>query len=392
MTGNQIPDAAIVGLGLTEQGRHLGLSPRELRRRAVDLAIADAGLPRDAIDGYILVGGGGSEDLRYLGLRPGFSFALQSGGASPALAVIAAAGMIATGQAEYIACVYGEAFASEPARLQPNSGAQERFHIGSVSYGYTYLFGMVGPASSYALQARRYMERYGATSKDLGAVAVAGRQHGAARPGSVSYGQPITIEDHQASRMIVDPLRLLDCSRPTDGGAAVIVTSAERAADCAATPVRVLGAGSGHGTGCYWDGTMFEQHSDIPRAARRAFGQAGLGLADVDVAQFYDAFTIAVILQLEQYGFCDPGGGADFVTSGQTRITGSLPVNTGGGQLPGFYATGFTPLSEGILQVRGTAPTNQVEDAEVSLVSGMGGNGGVQGSWPHATLLLGRQR
>lgn len=239
------PDAAIVGLGLSEQGRHLGLSPRELRRRAVDRAIADAGLPRDAIDGYIVVGGSGTEDLRYLGLRPAFSFALQSGGASPALAVMAAAGMITAGQANYVACVYGEAFSSAPPRLQPNSGAQDQFHIGSVSYGYTYLFGMVGPASSYALQARRYLERYGASSRDLGAVAVAERSYGAIRPGSVSYGHPITIDDHQASRLIVDPLRLLDCSRPTDGGAAVIVTSAGRAADCAGRPVRVLEPATG---------------------------------------------------------------------------------------------------------------------------------------------------
>ena len=384
------PDAAIVGLGLSEQGRHLGLSPRELRRRAVDRAIADAGLPRDAIDGYIVVGGSGTEDLRYLGLRPAFSFALQSGGASPALAVMAAAGMITAGQANYVACVYGEAFSSAPPRLQPNSGAQDQFHIGSVSYGYTYLFGMVGPASSYALQARRYLERYGASSRDLGAVAVAERSYGAIRPGSVSYGHPITIDDHQASRLIVDPLRLLDCSRPTDGGAAVIVTSAGRAADCAGRPVRVLGAGHGHGISCFWEGTMFDQHSDVARAAQRAFGQAGVSPADVDVAQLYDAFTIAVLLQLEQYGFCDPGTGGDFVASGQTGLGGATPVNTGGGQISGFYATGFTPLSEGILQIRGTAPTSQVHGAEVCLVSGMGGNGGVQGSWQHSTLLLGQ--
>jgi acetyl-CoA acetyltransferase len=388
MSGARDGLGAIVGLGLTQQGRGLGLSTRELRRRALDAALEDAGIGREQLDGYILVGSG-FEDLRYLGINPHFSYALQSGGASPLLAVTSALGAIATGQADYVACVYGESWTSGPPLLTPNNGGPERMDIGSYSYGYPYTFGLVGPGSVYALQAQRHMGVYGTTSEQLGAVAVVGREYGAIRPGSVGFGQPITIEDHQASRMVVDPLRLLDCSRPTDGGAAVIVTSLERAKDCAGKGVAVLGLGAGHGIGGWWNGTMFDAHGDARGSGERAFAQAGLTPDDVDVAQFYDAFSIAILLQLEQYGFCKPGESGPFVESGATRVDGAIPVNTGGGQLSGFYATGFTPLSEGILQVRGTAPSSQVPDVEVCLVSGHGGNGGVAGSWAHASGLLG---
>ena len=133
---------------------------------------------------------------------------------------------------------------------------------------------------------------------------------------------------------------------------------------------------------------MFDDH-DAGVAATTAFGQAGLSVGDVDVAQLYAPFSYAVIAQLEEYGFCEHGEGGPFVAAGGTGPTGSIPTNTGGGHLSGFYATGFTPLSEGVLQARGTAPTNQIPDAEVVLVSGSGGNAGINGSSAHATLLLG---
>jgi acetyl-CoA acetyltransferase len=191
--------------------------------------------------------------------------------------------------------------------------------------------------------------------------------------------------------MIVDPLRLLDCCRSTDGGVAIIVSSAERAADGRARPVDVLGFGSGHGIRAWHEGKMFDDH-DVGTAAATAFGQAGVSVGDVDVAELYAPFSFAVIAQLEEYGFCGRGEGGAFVAAGATGPGGAIPTNTGGGHLSGFYATGFTPLSEGILQARGDAPTNQVEAAEVVLVSGSGGNGGINGSSQHATLLLGGRR
>jgi acetyl-CoA acetyltransferase len=191
--------------------------------------------------------------------------------------------------------------------------------------------------------------------------------------------------------MIVDPLRLLDCSRPTDGGAAVIVAAADRSADFCERPVLLLGAGTSHGIGTWWSGEMFESMNAAP-SAQRAFQQAGVVAADIDVAQLYAPFTIAVLMQLEEYGFCDRGQAGPFVMSGATELNGSIPTNTGGGQISGFYATGFTPLSEGILQMRSQAPSSQVRDPELCLVSGSGGNGGVQGSWSHASVILGASR
>ncbi|MFF2846335.1 thiolase family protein [Streptomyces sp. NPDC058001] len=383
--------ATVVGLGMSPQGRRLGISSRELRRQAIDAALLDAGLCRTQIDTCICFGVQ-PEDLRYAGLSPRMSFALNSGGASPALSVVVAAALIATGRAEYVLSVYGEAFTGDAPRMEPHHDGADRSDIGGYSYGYPYLYGLVGPAAVYAMAARRYLDTFGATSEDLAAVAVVERAYGAVRPGAVGYGRPITVSEHQASRMIVDPLRLLDCSRPTDGGVAVVLTSAERAADCAGDPVEVLGSGCGHNIANWWDGTMPGRFGAAPDAARLAFGEAGIGPDDISVAQLYAPFTIATLMQLEEYGFCGPGEAPDFVRAGHTGPTGSLPTNTGGGQHSGFYATGFTPLSEGILQMRGTAPTHQVPDAEVCLVSGSGGNGGVQGSWAHVTLVLGRPR
>jgi acetyl-CoA acetyltransferase len=383
--------ATIVGLGMSPQGRRLGISPRELRRQAIDAALLDAGLDRELIDACICFGVQ-PEDLRYAGLSPRASFALNSGGASPALSVVVAAGLIATGQADHVLSVYGEAFTGAAPRLEPNHGAAGRADIGGYSYGYPYLYGLVGPGAVYAMAARRYLEVHGASSEDLAAVAVVERAYGSVRPGAVGYGQPITVADHQASRMIVDPLRLLDCSRPTDGGVAIVITSAERAADCAGSPVAVLGAGCGHNIANWWDGTMDGRFGAAPDAARRAYAQAGVGPEHISVAQLYAPFTIATLMQLEEYGFCGEGEAPAFVRDGQTGPTGRLPTNTGGGQHSGFYATGFTPLSEGVLQIRGRAPTNQVPDAELCLVSGSGGNGGVHGSWAHVSLVLGRPR
>lgn len=383
--------AAVVGLGLTAQGRRLGVSPRELRRQAADAALADAGLERARIDTCIGVGAL-PEDLRFMGLSPRTSFSLMAGGASPGIAVTVAASLLASGQSEYALVVYGEAFTGSAPRLEPNHGVAERPNIGGYSYGYPYVYGLVGPGAVYALAAQRYLHTIGGGSADLAEVAVVERGYGSLRPGAVGYGEPITVADHQASRMIVDPLRLLDCSRPTDGGAAAVLTTAERARDCAGTPVAVLGAGTGHNIENWWEGRMFGRLGAAPEAARRAYAQAGVGPEHVDVAQLYSPFTIATLLQLEEYGLCGEGEAAAFVRDGHTGPGGKVPTNTGGGQHSGFYATGFTPLSEGILQIRGAAPTSQVPDAEICVVSGSGGNGGVHGSWAHSSLVLGRLR
>jgi acetyl-CoA acetyltransferase len=260
---------------------------------------------------------------------------------------------------------------------------------GGFGYGYPELFGMVGPATSHALHAQRHMHLYGTTSEQLGAVAVTQRSYAAKRPGTLGYGKPISLDDHQTSRMICTPLRLLDCCRDTDGGVCVIVTTAERARDLRGTPVRVLGTGTGHNIRNWYDGSVYAHHDDIGPAKARAFGEAGIDVRSVDVAALYDPFTISVIMQLEEYGFCGEGEGGPFVAAGETGPDGRIPTNTGGGQLSGYYATGFTAMVEAIGQLRGVCGATQVTGAEVALVSGHGGNGGVQNTWAHATAILG---
>jgi acetyl-CoA acetyltransferase len=378
---------AIVGMGVTKQGRAMGVTEIELRRQALELALVDAGIERDAIDGYILASHE-REDLRYLGLSPNFSWPVQTGGATAPCTLIMAAGAILTGQAEMVACAYG---------MAPSSGGMSGFHggktsFGSLGYGYPSQVGMIGAASAHALHARWHMDHYGTTSEHLGAVAVQLRNHAVHRPDAMTFGKPITLADHQASQMVVDPFRMLDCCRDTDGGAVFIVTSVERARTMAQkSPVFLLGAGMGHNIGNWHKRDLYRHHDDIAPAAARAFAQAGVSLKEIDTAQFYDPFTISIIMQLEHYGFCKPGRGGPFVADGGIALDGAIPSNTGGGQISGFYAAGFTPLIEAMKQLRGEAGATQVKNARLALTSGHGLNGGIQNTWSHGTLILGNE-
>ena len=373
---------AIVGLGVTAQGIGLGFESRELRAQAVDLALADARLERDAIDGYIHCHVE-REDLRYMGLAPNFSVAMMTGGATPVFSVLTAIGMILSGQAEMVACVYGQAQSARAAR-----GGQP---IGAHAYGYPALYGLIGAASTHALHARRHMHLYGTTSRHLGAVAVTQRAYAVSRPGTLGYGKPITLDDHQASPMIADPFRRYDCTRDTDGGAAVLVTTAARARAMRADAVYILGGGTGHNIANWHRGTVYENHDHVLPAKSRALEQAGLRLSDLHMAQLYDPFTISPLMQLEAYGFVPEGQGGPFYAEGGAGPDGPIPTNTGGGQLSAYYTTGFTGVIEAVLQLRGRAGAGQLKRADTALVSGHGMNAGVHNTWAHATLILGRQ-
>jgi acetyl-CoA acetyltransferase len=375
---------AIGGFGLTAQGINLGVGSRDLRAQAIELALADAGLEREAIDGYIHCWVD-REDLRYQGLSPNFSLQLQSGGATAGVAVLTAMGLVETGQAECVAVVYG--FAPSEGYLRGQSFA----NIGALGYGYPSLFGMFGAAAAHAFHARRHMDLYGTTSEHLGAVAVQQRAYAVDRPGTLGFGKPLTLEDHQASPLIADPFRRLDCTRDTDGGVCLLVMSAERARTLKSKPVYVLGGGTGHNIANWHKGCVYEHHDNIAPARDRAFAMAGVTVDDIDVAQLYDAFTIGPIMQLEEYGFCKVGQGGPFVADGGTGPTGSIPTNTGGGQLSGYYTAGFTTFAEAILQLREDAGPGQLSDVNIALVSGHGLNGGVQNTWSHATLILGNE-
>jgi acetyl-CoA acetyltransferase len=228
------------------------------------------------------------------------------------------------------------------------------------------------------------MHEFGTTSEQFGAVAVACRKHASLNPTAV-FRDPITIADHQASRMIVEPFHLLDCCPVIDSAGAVIITTAERARDLKQKPVYLLGMGQGL------------THSDVVLSptmttgamrpdSERAYAMAGVGPKDIDVAELYDCFTSVVVLTLEDYGFCKKGEGGAFVENGRIEIGGELPVNTGGGLLSQAHAGGILLVNEGAIQMRGAGGDRQVADAETAIISGQCSVTGV-----NVCLILGNQ-
>jgi acetyl-CoA acetyltransferase len=220
--------------------------------------------------------------------------------------------------------------------------------------------------------ARRYMHEYGATSEDFGRVAVAGRRHAATNPHAWFYEQPITLEEHQASRWIVEPLHLLDCCQESDGGQALVVTTAERARDLRHTPAVIVAGAQGAGDD-QWTMTSFFRPdiAHLPEmgvVADELWSSSGLSPADIQTAVLYDHFTPYVLMQLEEFGFCPRGEAKDFVRDGALELGGRLPINTHGGQLGEAYIHGMNGIAEAVRQIRGTS-VNQVTNVEHVLVT-----------------------
>lgn len=379
-----MPDTAtaIVGLGLTELGKVHGPSSSEFAALAVQRAAADAGLALADLDGLLVSGGathGVTPDLqRLLGLRDLRVLAQIEAYGSTAIGMIQYASLaIRSGMANAVACVWGDA--------PLGSGGSSAYGVPRPRVGFDSIAaasGLVGANPRYALAARRHMEAYGTTVDDFAAVAVAQRSWAEHNP-LAQMRKPITVADHHASRMIADPLRLLDCCLVSNGGVAVIVTSADRAADLRQPPVHVWGWGQGHPGYRMGRGNRWGLESGAKESGEAAMGMAGITAADVDVCELYDCYTYTVIITLEDYGFCAKGEGGAFASSGALAPGGSLPTNTGGGQLSGYYAWGMTPLSEAVIQARGDGGERQVEKNDVILVSG---NGGILDH--HATLVV----
>ena len=390
-------DAAITGLGMTSLGRVYGLSPRRLAASAVRLAAADAGMELSDVDGLLICPGiSGGLDVGLAGLLGLRDLALlavvNSFGASAATAVQVAAQAVITGTARAVACVFadtplregmpaGSAFGS-PGGPAGTAGPLQRHGLGGLAAGY----GFRSVTVYYALATRRHMERFGTTSEHLGAIAVAQRQWAAGNP-RAQYRDPITLADHQRSRWVAEPLHLLDCSVVSNGAIAVIVTSADTAASGRRPPVHIWGWGQGHPGQPMANGSEFGLVTGAVQAGRAAMGMAGVGPADVTMCQIYDCYTYTVLVTLEDYGLCAKGEGGPFAASGALAPGGSLPVNTGGGQLSAYYMWGFTPLSEAIVQARGDGGDRQSAATDVILVSG---NGGILGH--HGTLVVSPHR
>jgi acetyl-CoA acetyltransferase len=234
--------------------------------------------------------------------------------------------------------------------------------------------GAFAPVQLYAAMARRHMETFGTTSRDFADIAVSTRRHAMAHPNAIMK-KPMTIEDHQGSRMISDPFRLLDCSVENTGAAAVVVSGAAPASDLRRKPVWIMATGEGHPV----SPLSITQRADlttlgIAKAADRTFRAAGIDRNDIDVAEIYDCFTYIVLCQLEDLGFCEKGAGGEFVRDGNLSLAGKLPVNTHGGALSQAHMVGMNHVVELVRQLRGEA-ANQVRDARFGLVTGYGDMG-----------------
>ena len=396
--GEATAGAAICGLGMSRLGRVFGASPRRLAASAVRLAVADAGLQVADLDGLLICPGiTGGLDVglaQQLGMRDLSLLAVvNSFGASAVAAVQIASLAVASGSARAVACVFADTPLREgaPAGSAFGAGGTGPAGAGPAGAGTVRRHGMHGLAAGYgfgsvtawyALAARRHMERYGTTSEQFGAVAVAQRQWAGGNP-LAQFRDPITLADHQGSRFVAEPLHLLDCSLVSNGAIAVVVTSAAAAAGRPAPPVHVWGWGQGHPGRPMAAGSDFGLVTGAAQAGRQALGMAGIVPGDVTMCQIYDCYTYTVLVTLEDYGFCGKGDGGPFAASGALAPGGTLPVNTGGGQLSAYYMWGFTPLSEAIIQARGAGGDRQSPAADVIMVSG---NGGILDH--HGTLVL----
>ena len=381
--------AAIAGLGMSEVGRVFGGDATHFAITAVKRAVADAGLSLSDVDGLLTswgASGTGSSLQHTLGLRDlTLNVHLNAYGASAGAAVQYAAMAVATGMATAVVYVHADAPLADPTVAASDVYGTARSHEAPPTglRSIVAASGLTGANHTYALAARRHMQAFGTTEEDFAAVAIAQRRWAALSP-LATMRDPITIDDHHDSRWIAEPLRLLDCCLVSNGAVAVVVTTAERAHALAQPPVHIWGWGQGHPGRTMRTGSTFGLVSGAALSGPIAFGMAGLTTADIDVAQLYDCYTYTVLITLEDYGFCAKGEAGAFVTSGVTGPGGSLPTNTGGGQLSGYYLWGATPLSEAVMQARGQAGDRQAARHDLVLVSGNGGTLDY-----HATLILG---
>lgn len=388
MTGALSGRAAIAGIGQTEFSKESGRTELQLACEAVQAALDDAGLRADEVDGLVTFTMDTSEEMevaRNLGIREMSMFSrIGYGGGASAGTVMHAAMAVATGVAGVVVCYRA---------FNERSGNRFGNMSGRVSTLPLWLswyapYGLMTPASWVALHARPYMERYGVTNADFGRIAVVDRAHAATNPAAWFYERPITLEDHQASRWIIEPvLRLLDCCQESDGGVALVVTSTERARDLRQTPAVITAAAQG----ATFDSEMMTSYyrddlTGLPEmgvVGQRLWQMSGLTPVDISTAFFYDHFTPFVFMQLEELGFCDRGAAKDWATIERLSLGGELPINTSGGLLGEAYIHGMNGITEVVRQIRG-ASCNQVDDVEHALVTAGTGV-------PTSGLILSRQ-
>ena len=368
MTGALSGRAAIAGIGQTEFSKESGRTELQLACEAVLAALRDAGLRASDVDGLVTFTMDTSDEMevaRNLGMREISMFSrVGYGGGASAATVMHAAMAVATGAAEVVVCY--RAFNERSGNRFGNMSG--RVGVLPLWLSWYAPYGLMTPAAWVALYARPYMERYGVTNADFGRIAVVDRAHAATNPDAWFYERPITLDDHQASRWIIEPvLRLLDCCQESDGGVAVVVTSVDRARDLRQTPAVVTGAAQG----ATYDGeTMTSYYRDdlcgLPEmgvVADRLWRMSDLAPADISTAFLYDHFTPFVLMQLEELGFCGRGEAKDWATVERLSLDGELPINTSGGLLGEAYIHGMNGITEAVRQIRGTS-CNQVDGVD----------------------------
>jgi acetyl-CoA acetyltransferase len=364
--------AAITGIGATEFSGDSGMSVAKLALIACRAAVGDAGLVRDDIDGLVTFHDNDSSPVRDVATALGLPTLrwwsdTLCGGNWACAAVAQAAMAVATGMANHV-LVYRAMNGRSGHRLGRFGGART-----DGAYQFLAPYGFGSPAQIFGMFARRHMHEFGTTAEQLGAIAIAMRKHAQRNPAAVMRDKPLTLDDYLASPMITDPYRLFDCCLETDGAAAVVVTTAERARDLRRPPVYLMGVAAAQpypADEITNRADLFETGLSI--AAPRAFAMAGITPADVDFAEIYDCFTFEVLQQLEEAGFCARGEGGAFVQGGRIELGGELPVNTHGGLLSEAHVLGMSHVTEAVRQLRGECGDRQVRDAAIGVVTGWG--------------------
>ncbi|MBM4261151.1 MAG: thiolase family protein [Deltaproteobacteria bacterium] len=383
--GNPSGKCAIVGMGETVVGKRPDATTNSLHLEAIKASLDDAGIKASQVDGLLTNQPLNDSHRSYAvklasmaGIDPLFATDLALGGATPIAMVQHAVLAIEAGMATTVVCVHArKRSTADPTPGHPIRRGDEHWEEP---------WGHFSAAGGHAFAASRHMYEFGTKSEDLAEIAISTRKHASLNK-NATMRKPITLEDHQNSRMICAPLRLLDCSLESDGGGAVVVTSAEHAKDFPKKPVLILGLGQHHPHSSLMNAATLTTLGG-KKSSELAYKMAGLKPKDMHFAQLYDCFTITSMITLEDYGFCKKGEGKDFVKNGRITIGGEIPLNTHGGLLSQAHLEGQLHITEAVKQLRGNEvePERQVKDAKVGIVSGHGGSLAM-----HATMILGVQ-
>jgi acetyl-CoA acetyltransferase len=366
---------AIAGVGNSAYGRRLMRSPIDLAADAIANALDDAGLVRDDLDGMAVsfgspIGADGDTLAPLLGLKLRAFTQTWAHGRFTASCIQWAAMMVSAGMASAVACLASVSFSGLKRPQMGGSSDREGAREGGGSHGQDPVYGMTSPGAGAALVARHYFERYGATSRQLAAIPVAFRKHAALNPNAMMR-EPFTVEDHQQSRFVCEPLHLLDYCLINDGAACVIVTSADRACDLRKPPVYISGmqplpSGREEFIWAYPGFGVAQQSTfDYEAGLQPVYKMADVVPGDLDAFFSYDAFAILPWIALERFGICKPGEAAAFTQDGRIELGGALPMNTNGGLLSEAHIMAWNHQVEIVRQLRGECGPRQIKDAEI---------------------------